>query len=270
MGRPRFRRRRTGIWLPVLGRETEGSSSTTALRTSIALTTDQDYTSGITGAVPVLLDTPRQRGDVSQSASMGDILTNEYFLQRVVGDIYAEVRTFTPADWPDAAGSFPPNANYARSAVILYAGMCVARADDLTSDTPLGITTDDGVNYQVDGPDNARQPWLWRRSWVLQPWWVKDYFLDGARLQNVQAPDFGVYPQNNFSEGQGLYNGPRIDQKTKRRVRQEDRLWLIFTARAYPAFTARPVAAFQTVIDINSDLRCFGALRRARNSGQYA
>lgn len=262
--RRRFRKNR-GIWLPVLGREPEAVRSTTMGRTSIALT-DDDWLDGITGVVPVTLDTPRQRGDVTQAASMGDILTNEYFLERIVGDIYVSHDRQSPQYNPTAW-----DVNQLRSPIITWIGFVIARADDNNPDTPLGVLTDDGKNFQVDGPDNARQPWIWRRSWVTQPGWLEDYIQWGVRT--TQAPDIAPtwpkYPQNNFSAGQGLYNGPRIDQKTKRRVRQEDRLWMVVTCRSYPPSTAAPNQDAFAEIDINWDLRLYGGLRKARNNGQY-
>lgn len=268
--RRRFRRNR-GIWLPGIGREPEDTTPTTALSTSVALSDSGDYLNGITGAIPVLLDTPRQRGDVNRDAAIGDILTNEYFLQRIVGKIYVDVKVDSPT-WPDGE-SFFADPNYIRANVIVYVGFCIARADDQNSEQPLGITSSDGWNYQVDNPDNTRQPWIWRRSWVLQPLWLYDYFrrgVDTGNGANNTWPAMARAPSSNYELGFPLQEGPHIDCKTKRRVRQEDRLWMITTVRSFPAATALPTSNFFTEVNIQTDLRFFGGLRRARNNGQYA
>lgn len=272
----RFRKRRnTGIWLPVLGTEPNEATSSHVRSVILALDSDAVYANGENAVISMLVDTPKNRTSVGPTSDISEVVGNEYFLSRLVGKI--NIGVDQQSDTIDPTGGIPTRSNWA---VQVFAGFFIAQADDNSPTLAIGEATNDGINYQVDGVDNIRQPWIWRRSWLLQPAYLKEgrtgWFI-GQQVNSIASqPDgnnFPIwdYPSNNGSYGTSSFDGAHFDQKTKRRVRQEDRLWLGITARGYP-FASEPaltLTANPIHVNVNVDLRAFGSLRKARNSGRY-
>lgn len=148
-----------------------------------------------------------------------------YALKRVVGNIFVSVEQQL---W-DQGGNLPYD-------YFITAGIMVKRV------------TDGGNPVQPTPPqayDNATDPWLWRRNWML--------------CNQVQAQAQGAYlpfPSNNCAFG-SAEEGAFVDQKTRRTIKQEERLFLVVQATlALPVESGINQEA--TFLGIAWDLRFFG------------
>jgi len=74
------------------------------------------------------------------------------------------------------------------------------------------------------------------------------------------------YP-NTTAGYHGLRTGPFIDVKSKRRVGQDDRLWLVTAAMAMPILDDPTGAHYEATV--NYDLRILGAIRRPRQKSAF-
>jgi len=165
--------------------------------------------------------------------NLSDFIGNEYILKRIVGKCFAAVSE------SNAAGAVD---------IIFGAGFFVARADEAAPQTPIGSSGTDGMlNYAPLGNHTIRHPWIWRRVW---------------KLQNPASPiQQGVITT---MSGGSLQDGPHIDAKSARRVRQDERLFFAIQA-------GNVGAAAGAELDIGGylDYRCLGALRKAKNRSAF-
>lgn len=259
----RRRRRNRGTWLQTLGSLLdEGSPSTF---NGIAWQQPVDPTQFITTIVPVTTDAPSFQGDSVNSATvMGDVIGNEYFLDRVVGKIFLQTSAGTTIA-PESAQFLYP--------VLVACGLFVARADDLDNTTPIGgaLGAESERHYSPLEADTVREPWIWRRAWMLGN--AGNTYVNGADNEGIPpqgSTPAGAFPNSNAFYGSVL-DGPHIDAKTKRRVGQEDRLWFACSASYVPGFGRPGTESIEENQSINGyfDLRLHGALRRARQSGRF-
>lgn len=185
---------------------------------------------------------------------MSDVIGNEYFLDRVVGKMFI---SHSPSS--SAEGPIGP--------ILVGAGMFVARADDVVPGRPVGATNaqERNDNYSPLEWDTIREPWLWRRVWLL-----------GGAFPGAQpnllggASNWDKWPAANWLYG-SMADGPHFDQKTKRRVGQDDRLWFAFTTAYPPTYLddlVGPVVA-QGATRVYLDYRLHGSLRKARPTGRF-
>lgn len=257
------RRRRRGTWFPTIGTQRQVPEDDpfglTFRRMVLTIPTgDTGFDTPVVGVIPITLDEP-QRPDEQSSDTHGiaDFIGNEYIVSRIVGQCFAS-RTQIFA----ASGS-----SNAWPAIYLTCAFFVARAADgssiVASDAvPVGFTAGEGVRlYSCQATDNIREPWMWRRSWLLGQ--------GGARVQETRDQvDFilgawDTYPANNT-----LYpnmSDHRVDIKSKRRVAQDERLW--FAASATP--TVNTEGNQNVTVEIALDLRIFGNIVKARNHGSF-
>jgi hypothetical protein len=121
-----------------------------------------------------------------------------YRLRRIVGKIFLELTT------GDARNPVP---------TIVTAGIIIRQVDPNTGAANAATT-----EKTPSGRENASDPWVWRRSWLLGS---QDF---------ATASSFDTAPRNNFSMS-GVLDGPHIDQKTNRKVQLEERAFLTFSAR---------------------------------------
>lgn len=214
----------------------------------------------IAGVIPVTYDEPQEPGEQSSDThGIADFIGNEYLVSRIVGQLFIE-RTVNYSGTPTGQTDWP--------GIYLTAGFFVARAEDgqnTTGDSvPVGWDAGDAWReYSPQHAKNIRQPWMWRRSWILGT----------ATMQPQPAVDapfsvggnFGsTFPVNNAMYGN--MSDHRVDIKSKRRIHQDERLWFIVGAQ--PVQTAL-IATVPTQINVQLDIRAFGQLRKARNSGSF-
>lgn len=238
-----FRRRRkpTVSWLPNLG---QGPSSL-----------NLDLTGSVTvSATPFTISTslhavvPDYPAEAIRAAAGGGIPTisdfegSGYRLRRIVGKFYC------------AADQIIGGAQDTRPTTALVgAGLIILRVRE-SDGAPLRAATPN--DYSPLGLDNVRDPWIWRRTWLLS-----NEFGGGG-----QTPTLGLayFPFTNVEYG-SAWDGPHIDQKTARRVSAEERLFLVVSA-VNPANAADADGGVRYVYEaryLTSPLKVMGNRRNA-------
>lgn len=252
----RRKRRNRGTWLPTLGTQmSEDDSYLSGFGFGIGAPVDTTTISTI--VYPITADSPTYQGDsVGQNTTMAEVIGNEYFLDRIVGKLFL---MYEPAR--DVSG------NTVNGPVLVASGFFVARADDNNPLTPIGAGSAQEVrdNYSPLDLDTIREPWIWRRAWMLG---TSGNARLGGGISLSTNWDEGAFPSSNTLCGSVL-DGPHIDAKTKRRVGQEDRLW-------WALAVARPIQLFTSGTPTTNgevkgylDYRLHGQLRRARPDGRF-
>lgn len=204
---------------------------------------------------PVVLDIPPEPAAITPDQNYGEIValvSQEYVIKRIVGKIYAacEQLDATPASFGG----------------VLTAGLFVARAAE-NGLQPIGsvaaVPADENtvVSYDPQSPGTIREPWIWRRTWLLGNTAKAD--TSGGTL----AQFLPWCPATNFGlVGGGNMDGPHVDAKTGRRIGNDDRLWIAFSWR--PLITT-DLSSTALGVQLMWDLRVLGALRRARNRSTF-
>lgn len=254
------KRRNRGTWLPTLGTtRSEDDTYLWGFGTTLTVPSGANSTDINTVIIPITADNPTYQGDnVGQSTTMAEAIGNEYFLDRIVGKCFLQ---YSPA--LDGTGQV------VGGPIICAAGFFVARADDSNPLLPVGANTQAEVrdNYSPLDVDTCREPWIWRRAWVLGT--AGSARTAGGIALNPGGWDVAAFPSSNALCGSVL-DGPHVDAKTKRRVGQDDRLFMALSCSFSPFWTDEnqtPTTA--GVVNMWFDYRLHGALRRARPGGKF-
>lgn len=266
----RRRRGSRGTWLPNIGivRAEADNVGITAGAEMVLAINDTDN-EPVVGCEPLLFDAPQEQTTWVESVTPLQYITgNEYFLRRVVGKMLVYV--IAPPAWTDTNTEL----NKQRAGVLVTAALFVARAGDQQTpdgvDIPIGGGAALQGDYNPDHPNCIREPWLWRRQWILGNPWVARKFLDSIPNNTIEETVGAVavgFPPSNVGYGSVL-DGPHVDAKTKRRVGNDDRLWWAVSAQGFPRkLTETATAGIQ--VKAHFDYRCFGSLRKARNRGTF-
>lgn len=183
------------VWLPQTNAtsiDAAGASTVNITRMSIAGPIGNHFSA----TFPVVLD--GETPIITGSSSLSDIENSGYRLRRIVGSIFA------------AADQF---ASTGPTSVLATAAFIVLRTDPET-----GAVIGSPPNYFTDTIDNAGDPWIWRRHWVLKN--------SGADQSGTVDPFAqSLTGTNNYFVG-GNANGPTVDQKTARIISNEERLFV--------------------------------------------
>lgn len=244
----RRRRRSRGTWFPTLGQAVGGETSENDI-TGRAIELDLDDSQGsiVTATYDLTYDFPHEPTDAAQTTSLSDIIGSEYTLQRIVGKIFLQY----------ARGADNDN----QFAAYVAAGFFVARADD-AGEKPIGEGSlafeDFNRAYSPLEVHTAREPWIWRRSWVL---------ADAPTSQAAINGSLPIAPKTTMNYG-SVADGPHIDSKVKRRIGQDDRLYFAVSACVYPPGTYAEGAHFGKVEGF-LDYRIFGSLRKAKQRSAF-
>jgi len=283
----RGRRRTKYTWLPSIG---EAGGQGTGLPPRInddigfdfALSVAADPTLQETGIAiaPLVFDAPYETSSllgttgVAADTPLSWFLQNEYILRRIVGNLFITVDSRTE------------NVN-APAAALVGAGFFVARADDTRANTDQPIGASEGLqdavpnskgaifNYSPLSPTTAREPWIWRRTWILSPWGARIISGANAPISPSGASNLaalidtggGYFPPTNVEYRTDKTNH-YVDAKTVRRVRQDERLWLVIAARAW-GLHAGITESGDLLLKGHADLRFLGAARKARQRGTF-
>jgi len=213
---------------------------TTAGR-DLFLTVNANGTSNI-GIQECILDTS---SDESVATNQPLIVTagNDYFIKRIVGKLFVGV------DQISSTGN---------NAILIAAGIFVARAGDAddaagAQDLPIGAQGIGGTdNYSAIRAENIREPWMWRRTWILSN--QLSTTITGQR-----------FPRSNAECG-SIQDGPHVDAKTSRRVRDGERLFWTASVRNWPLNT---LATQETTVRFHFDYRVLGSLRKKHNRSVF-
>lgn len=183
-----------------------------------------------------------------------NVVGQEYFVERIVGKFAAHTK-FNPQD----------NILYDVGAYVSM-GIFVARAteDAVGGAAPIGTATNESAlaNYSPLDQANIREPWMFRRTWVL-----------GAKNPGVTGPvgaegyGWGQYPTTTAGYG-SLGDGPHVDVKSVRRIRQDERLWCVVVVERLP-LGFEVVEAQEVEVHYMFDYRVLAQLRRARNKSNF-
>lgn len=120
----------------------------------------------------------------------------------------------------------------------------------------LRVNEDDGtpiknpIEYDPGSVGGIRDPWIWRRTWMLQT---------GGTGQEADIGWLSQAPVTNMEYG-SVADGPHIDQKTNRIVSLEERLFLVISARR-----TQEVIDHQCAVDAVLDYRLLGSRMNATN-----
>lgn len=256
------RRRKTRYtWLPTLGTAGPGEDPTdNSSGRAFTVTVPADLSSDVIISA-ITFDEPLEGDNLATNTPLGTVLGNEYFIKRIVGKLFAEIRQQVSLNGDP---SFQRNA-------LFGAGFFVARANDTSqgAGSPIGSATlsERQENYSPLSEDTIREPWIWRRTWVLgnQYTVIRSQQTALSALPGDAQP-FGWAPQSTMQYGSVL-DGPHIDAKTARRVKQDERLWFAVAARGVPGLS--DTTDLPGSVNGYLDFRILGALRKARQGSAF-
>lgn len=268
--------RRRYTWFPVVG--------TGALDESQDNFNQRFFTQDIapTGASsvdisPVVPDVPAEGDEINVDApgQLVQAIGQEYVIERIVGKVFLSCQ---------GRADDPPTTIFPKS-LLVGAGFFVARASDADAgggpNVPIGGVTlaERRENYSPLSEDAIREPWMWRRVWVLstqRPPVIRaglgSFFgpvqtlLAGSGVTQV-----GGAPTTNIDYGSAL-DGPHFDIKSVRRVGNDERLYFVIAARTIDGNIAGlelPNAIGQNMLSGLVDFRVLGQLRRAHNRSNF-
>lgn len=207
--------------------------------------------------VPLIPDVPLEGDDIDVNAGgqLIQSLGQEYFLERIVGNLFLTFNTDLVNE-EEGAG-----------AALCGAGIFVARANDSDAgggqNSPIGSATvaERQENYSPLSEECIREPWLWRRTWILG---TNKINTSGAAASGNNR-EFSTFPATNAAYV-GSMNGPFIDTRSVRRVGNDERLWFAF---ANCSMTGGDNPEAQALIQGVFDYRVLGRLARARGKSSF-
>lgn len=253
-------RRRTGVWLPaspynaVQGPAVDPATPIVVpnalIFKEVILSINQNRGDSTTVSVPVVGDlnedliagikTADKIGDYEYAGSLADVGVG-YSIKRIVGKIFASMFQY---DYQDTTAS---------TRYVFSAGLIVRRVDD----TGEPLAADAGENF-VDTYNAIRDPYIWRRQWVLE-----------NTVEKVAQAASGYY---NFAPGNYAYgsvaDGPHVDVKTRRTVKLEERLFLDLTVSALNGEAAQLASSCLVYWDLRVFGRIFQSAGNRRNASR--
>lgn len=243
------RRSRRYTWFPIFGTDYEtappAQGEVTFYHDAGNLSLSAPVAIGQLGniiAIPLLRDSDIDSDTVGEQISLRDrVEGKDYFVERVVGKTWAALKQ-------EQAGSEEE----------IGAAVIVATAFAVLPVNEAGQPAQPGEQYSPLRANNSAQPWMWRRTWTL--WNNLALDLGG---------NFYTGPTNVASYG-SVADGGHIDIKSVRRVRREERLFIIAQA-ALLQNAAGNTSEINTSMEIvwGYDVRVLGAMRRARNQSTF-
>lgn len=257
------------MWLPergqFIGPDTETSNISNGFEFTLLVPGPSAVPNIITSIFPLVTDIPID-DDAFQGDSirgLADIVGHDYFIKRIVGKMFAARREL---DLPTAGGQLELVST--SKPTVFGAGLFVAKANDSDSgggaDQPVASATpaERNDNYSPLELDAIRDPWIWRRTWVLGAKGLNVVYDPAVTARNV-----AYWPPSTTDYG-SMADGPHIDARTKRVVRHKDRLWLSVSAFALSDAEDQPNTNSGFVSGY-FDYRIFGNIIKPRNRGNF-
>lgn len=262
----KFRRRARGTWFPVISDNIGTEEGTDVPAWGFSTSIDLD-SSGVANPMagadirPVTFDVPKENFEPSNvDESLNDIIGNEYFLRRIVGKFAFTTATSKYSMLKVAAGFFVGRAG---SDGTLPNALNNANVALGPSSTPEDL--EGWKDYSPLSASTIREPWIWRRTWLVEPTIEPQSQPVNYTLLNPRS-----LPASNTLYGSVL-DGPHLDAKTKRRVTQDERLWFAWAACFFPYQPAPDSEQNKVEASVIADLdiRIYASLRKARNRGVF-
>lgn len=260
----RRRKKARYTWLPIRGQFNEEDTPTfSSYQDAIVPVIDGAPSLGI---LPLLQDEPSEDEVELQHESMSDLIGSEYVVKRIVGKMFCQLRIQNIG----GTGFLEPSTH--GYAVHVKTGIFVARSESELA-IPVGWGATAEPNYNPLNQFNNREPWLFQRSWILG--W-RGLFSGPSATAGANPTLVGSWaryynsmswPSSNADYG-SINDGPHIDIRVARRVKQDDRLWWVVSVEAWPDKN-QVVATAGTDAFLRFDYRALGALRRARPSSSF-
>lgn len=242
-------RRPSVVWLPLATTNRINSQAAANIGTQnggfqFGVQVQPGLATGFTQAIAIVKDEPQ---NITQSdQTLSDIEGSAYRLRRIVGKIFIAPLQISEVDSNSQASLF-----------MVTAGFIILRVD------PAGaILSGNLISYDTQSLDNARDPWIWRRTWMVSD-------VAQANAQNAIQPDIKpiIYPPNNLTGyGGGNMDGPHIDAKTARVVSDEERLILVVSAIALDGATE----GIPSAITVFGEVRVLASMRKQSGNRRNA
>lgn len=239
------RKRATGVWLPPSAYDSVTEPADTPI---------QNPTQNIIKAAFMGLPNSQGSGSNLNAELVGDF--NEELIYGVTPTAEANQNVGTLADAAFGyslkrivgklfIGIEPDNVSEnAATTWVVTAGIMVRRVNE------AGVPT--ALETYTDAYDSARDPWVWRRNWVL-------------RNPGATGPFVPQWPNTNCAYG-SVADGPHIDQKTRRTVKTEERLFLDISAVAMDGGDEQTTTACYMYWDLRFFGRVFSSAGNRRNA----
>lgn len=188
--------------------------------------------------IPVVRDNPQNLAGGGQTLS--DYEGSAYRLRRIVGKVFVS----TAQDQQEIIDTAP-------SIFAVTCGFIVLKCDD--GGVPLAAFP----NYNVQALDAIRDPWIWRRTWIIKN--------IGTGDRDVQITNTGLsFPTNNCGYG-SVMDGPHVDAKTARVVSDEERLFFVTSVTALNG-----ALLTQSTVFIFTDLRVLVSMKPSSGNRRNA
>lgn len=255
----RRKRRSNGLWFPVIGTDGGTDAGDYDYRAAhLEYQTGTAFGGGAAANMSVVVvngltfDKPVQPEETGGQYDLQALIGNSYFLKRIVGKL--SLLPFSNAD----AG--------APAFIKIGAAFYVARQEeqpaDVSANVPVGWSQSvgfPGMNYDCLAAHCANDPWIWRRTWIL------------PNVGQTAADRWTAGPVSNTAFGSVL-DGGHVDAKTKRVVKQDERLWFTTSVQPWPLVPGNRTSVYADIsgfVMVDLDYRIFAQPIRARKSGSF-
>lgn len=270
------RRKRKYTWFPVTGSAgpAETNDNFAQLLAQHVVSPDGLTNVDISPCVP---DVPMEGDDINVTApgQLVQALGQEYFIERIVGKCFLSYTTGVD----DGIVSIFPRT------VLVACGFFVARANDGDvgggAGTPIGSASlpERVENYSPLSEDAIREPWIWRRTWILSngrpvpnPNSAGAFGLTTTQISGGVGFTNSVVqagaPTTNINQGSAL-DGPHFDAKSVRRVGNDERLWFVVASRTLDREFDITTPNVAGILGLVLDYRVLGRLTRAHNRSNF-
>lgn len=268
----RTRRRKRWTWFPILGTTdpTEGTDDTDGRTFGVPFDG-----SGATNAIvfPLIPDVQTDAdATLGQAAQVLLALSTDYEIERIVGKVWVSVSA--PAD--DGVVLAPKT-------ILVGIGLFVAKQADTNAgggpNIPIGAASLPELleNFSPLSNDTARQPWMWKRDWILSTGRPNLATASGPTnfepvisVTTAGAVQAAGAPTTNIGYG-SVMDGPHIDCKVNRRVRSDERLWCIAAARSLDRILDNFNPSANVLGDMKGliNIRVLGATRKPSKGASF-
>lgn len=260
----RRKRRSPGTWFPMLASSRivgEDVFAYNLIRPTLDVNVDG---TPVLGVVPITFDEPQEPPNANpDTEGLGEFIGNEYIFKRALGSLFVSRSRSVNIEDPDEEDT---------TGIYVTAGFFVARAGAGTTGDPdtapigfFGSSTPTAFqNYSPQAQAAIREPWMWRRSWILG--WGQNVDQSASQV-SIEKSLYASYPRNNVLYPSGL-TGPAVDIKSRRHVRQDERLFFGFGALALQ-LDENGTTTLNSTVRFDLDIRVFGALVKAKSRGSF-